>query len=77
MATNKIASVDALEFLEKVKDYTQFESVTIAPDGSVSVKFSGRELAPAEKKESKKPPKKTAIDSLSETPPPFEFGAKA
>lgn len=60
------------EFLEKIKDYTQFESVTVAPDGAVSVKYAAR-LPEPQKPAKERKPTPTAIDSLKEVPPPFVF----
>lgn len=67
----KPPAMSAVELLEQIKNYTQFESVAISPDGTVSVKFAGKTEQPKAKGV---PVRKTAIDSLAETPPPFEFG---
>lgn len=62
---------DALDLLEKIKNYTEFETVTVSPDGSVSVKYAGKQPAQTKKKEP--PVRETAIDSLSKVPPAFNY----
>lgn len=66
----------AVAVLEQIKAYTEFESVKISPDGTVEVKFAVKE---AERKPQKKEPapRKSAIDSLAETPPFFDFAKEA
>ncbi len=70
---SKPAATSAVDILEKIKSYTEFESVTIHPDGTVAVTFAGKQ-SPVKKKKDEAPIRKTAIDSLSETPPAFQFG---
>lgn len=61
--------------LDRLRAYTEFESVTVGTDGSVSVKYAGKPIASAvDARKKDVPPRQTAIDSLTQTAPTFAFG---
>lgn len=67
------AAPNLVDTLERLKSFTEFESVTVAPDGTVSVKYAGKAPVAPKPRLAESPVKKTAIDSLSLTAPPFSF----
>lgn len=66
----KITYGAAFEVLERLKSYTEFETVSVAPDGSVTVKYAQRSTVDEKTKKSPKPVI-TAIDSLGKPHPIF------
>lgn len=62
--------LDVFATLDQLKNYTQFDSVRITPDGSIEVTYSGKS-AKSNATESVKTV--TAIDSLRVAPPNFPF----
>lgn len=65
-------SASVFDTLERLKSYTEFETVKVSPDGSVEVKYAQR--AQDKPKLPAAKPKQTAIDSLTQTHPVFGFG---
>jgi hypothetical protein len=65
-------SASVFDTLERLKSYTEFETVKVSPDGSVEVKYAQRATTDKGKKSAK--PILTAIDSLGQTHPVFAFG---
>ncbi len=70
---SKAAPASVTDTLDRLKAYTEFESVTIGPDGSVSVKYAPKVATP---KKQEAVATVTAIDSLGMTHPPFQFARK-
>lgn len=68
--TTAASAVDPTSILDKLKDYTEFESVTVHPDGAVEVKYAPR-AAKTERKQPKAP--QSAIESIKLPSPPFAF----
>lgn len=72
---DKTTSENAFNALERLKSYTEFESVTVGADGSVTVKYAARQPSKDAREKTDKP-RETAIDSLAKQPPTFSFGGK-
>lgn len=68
----KMPKLEIVETLDKLRAFKEFETVSIAPDGTVSVKFLPR----FEKNFKKGKTVETAIDSLRLKPPIFNFNGE-
>lgn len=69
-AASAVSPDDLTTTLDRLKAYTEFESVTIHPSGAVEVKYAPR--APKSDRKQPKPPQ-SAIESIKLPPPPFAY----